>query len=342
MQTPPYSSEASEEAPQGGRSQGPKRPRLSSIISNASEDGAVFLGKAPPRALTPRPRQRRPEPITDAQKPITTLEEDTEPQSPIDRVVLWLEGHWMRRDNEFLRELNRFLFITLAFIVVKHLTWECPPQSSSAVIRENVGDPTWSAVHHNPLAMVDTHAGDSTPASVLGGDIVNAPLSPADLSTPSIPPTSNVAPPRPGVAASAIWTFVPAALANALPSFLKPPKIEEALRSLNIAGAVVPFARNKVFNGLYTGAVSAMTTVREPDTHGWDVVVANQERRQHLLSVLGSMEEVSSHLYVILSSQLFKGSAANSNSEQTSAIEKLEGLQTQLEELKTHQYEIVR
>lgn len=312
----------------------------------------MFLGKAPPRALTPRPRHRRPEPIADTQQTIATFEEDTVPHSPIDRVVLWLESYWAQRsENEFLRELNRFLFIALAFVVVRHITWECPPQDASTVIRGNLGDSAWSAVHHNPWAMEDTDARSSgwMPASALRGDVANPPWSPAHQSTSNLPPISNIASPHPGVAASAIWTFVPAALANALPNFrdavpslLQPSNIKKALQPSNIAGAILPFARNKIFNSLYSGATSAMTPAREPDTHGWDVVVANQERRQHFLSVLGDMGEVSSHLYLELSSQLFQGSAQNSNSEQISAIEKLERLQTQLEELKTHQYEIVR
>lgn len=357
MQTPPYTPESLEEVLQGrsdSRSQGQRRPRISSSVSNASsEDGAVFLGKAPPRALTPRPRHRRPEPIADTQQTIATLEEDTVPQSPIDRVVLWLEGYWAQRsENELLRELNRFLFITLAFVVVRHLTWECPPQDSSAVMRGNLGDSAWSAVQHNPWAMVDTDTCDSgrMPASALRGDLVNTSWSLAGQSMAKIQdPASDIAAPHPGVAASAVWTFVPAALANALPTYraalpslLQLSTIKQALQPSNMAGAILPFVRNKFFNSLYSGATSAMTPAREPDVHGWDVVVANQERRKHFLSVLGDMEEVSSHLYLELSSQLFQGSAQNSNSEQISAIEQLEGLKAQLEELKTHQYELVR
>jgi hypothetical protein len=47
MQTPPGTPE--------GRSEGPKRRRLDSIASDASGDGAVFLGRAPPRPSTPEP-----------------------------------------------------------------------------------------------------------------------------------------------------------------------------------------------------------------------------------------------------------------------------------------------
>jgi hypothetical protein len=47
MQTPPGTPE--------GRSEGSKRRRITSTSSSDSEDGAVFLGHAPPRAVTPQP-----------------------------------------------------------------------------------------------------------------------------------------------------------------------------------------------------------------------------------------------------------------------------------------------
>ena len=127
MRTPPYTPE---DKVKDGQERS-RRPRVSSVVSNSSEDGAVFLGRTPPRALTPtpRPRKRRPEPIQDTQQQIATFEEDTTPQSPVDRVVLWLENSWAHYlENLHLREVNRFLFVALVVVAVRHLTWECPPQ----------------------------------------------------------------------------------------------------------------------------------------------------------------------------------------------------------------------
>ncbi|KAG9573240.1 hypothetical protein KCU97_g15149, partial [Aureobasidium melanogenum] len=348
MQTPPYTPEKPEErlkTRSRSQSQDLNRSRASSIISNASsEDGAVFLGKAPPRALTPRPAKRRPEPILDTSQSLTTFEEDTTPHSPIERLVVWIEGQLTQGDeNEFLRQLVLLLFIALIFVVVRNFNVECPP---AVVIRGDIGDPAWSAVHHNPWPMMDTDVGDvvRTPATALGADIGNPSWTPAQKSTPNLSQNTNVATPHSGTSAFAIWNF--AALANALPDSLQPSKLKDAAKSflhpLTIASSAGSFLRNKAIGKMFSGATSAITPVREPDIHGWDVVVANQERRQHLLSVLGDMEEVSSHLYVELSSQLFENSAHNTNSEQISAIERLEELHTQLEELKIHQYEIVR
>ncbi|KAG9548135.1 hypothetical protein KCU71_g12664, partial [Aureobasidium melanogenum] len=348
MQTPPYTPEKPDERLKNrsrSRSQGLNRPRASSIISNASsEDGAVFLGKAPPRALTPRPQKRRPEPIQDTQQSLTTFEEDTTPQSPMERLVIWIERQWTQGDeNEFLRQLVLLLFIALIFVVVRNSNVECPP---AVVIRGDVGDPAWSAVHHNPWSMMDRDANDvvRTPATALGADIGDPSWTSAQESTPNIPSNTNVATSDSGTSAFAIWNF--AALANALPDSLQPSKLKDAAKSflhpLTIASSAGSFLRSKAIGKMFSGATSAITPVREPDIHGWDVVVANQERRQHLLSVLGDMEEVSSHLHVELSSQLFEKSAHNTNAEQISAIERLEELQTQLEELKTHQYEVVR
>lgn len=342
MQTPPYTPEDNIR----GRQEGSRRPRVSSVVSNSSEDGAVFLGKTPPRALTPRPIKRRPKPIQDTQRDISTSEEDIAPQSPVQRAVLWLGNSWAHyQENLRLKEINRLLFIALIFVAVRHLTWECPPQHPAVVMRGDVGDAAWSGVHHNHWAMADTDAGASNwaQAAALGADIVNPPLS------PDTPLHTNLATSNPGTPASAIWTF--AALTNtlphfpkALPSFLQPWKIKEFLKPSNIiSGAVWPFARNKALNNVWSFGTSAfMPAPPEPDIHGWDVVVANQERRQHFLSVLRDMEEVSSHLHVELSGQLFEDSAQNTDSEQISAINNLEGLQKRLEELKTHQYDIVR
>lgn len=348
MQTPPYTPEKLEEISKShsrSRSQSLNRPRASSIVSNASsEDGAVFLGKALPRALTPRPAKRRPGPISDTQQSLTTYEEDKTPHSLIERLILWLEGQWTARDeNEFLRQLVLLLFIALVFVVVRDSNVECPP---AVVIRGDIGDPAWSAVHHNPWPMMDRDASGvvRTPATALGVDIGIPSWTPADQSTPDIPQNTNIATPHSGTSAFAIWNF--AALANALPDFLQASKLKGAAKSflhpLAIASSAGSFVRNKAIGKMFSGATSAITPVCEPDIHGWDVVIANQERRQHFLSVLGNMEEVSSHLQVELSSQLFENYADNTSSEQISAIDRLEELQTQLTGLKTHQHEIVK
>ncbi|CAD0097597.1 unnamed protein product, partial [Aureobasidium mustum] len=342
MQTPPYTPEDKVK----GRQEGSRRPRVSSVVSNSSEDGAVFLGKTPPRALTPRPIKRRPKPIQDTQREIATSEEDIAPQSPVERAVLWLENSWAHyQENLHLREVNRILFITLVFVAVRHLTWECPPQHPAVVIRGNVGDSAWSGVHHNHWAMADTDAGASNwaQAAALGADIVSPPLS------PDTPLHTNLATSNPGTSAFAIWNFAPAALANVLPAFPNPAAlakdVREFLKPSNFKNSAGTFIRNKLIYGVWFGAtypIYAMRPTPKLDTHGWDVIVANQERRQHFLSVLRDMEEVSSHLHVELSGQLFEGSAQNTNEEQISAINNLEDLQKRLEELKTHQYDIVR
>jgi hypothetical protein len=81
----------------------------------------------------------------------------------------------------------------------------------------------------------------------------------------------------------------------------------------------------------------------KPDIHGWDIVVANQKKRGDILEALKNLEEVSLSLHVQLSSQLFANKSGDDGDEEhISAIKTLEDLQTQLEELKTHQSDIVR
>ncbi|KAH0333716.1 hypothetical protein KCU81_g9740, partial [Aureobasidium melanogenum] len=339
MQTPPYTPETKiDESLQNRSSKGSRRPRASSVISNvSSEDGAVFLGKAPPRALTPRPRQRRPEPIQDTEQSIVTSEEDTRPPSPI---WLWLEDQWTRTqrdETEFLRQLVLFLFITLAFVTVRSYNATCPPQSPGVVIKGNVDDPAWSAVDHNPWPMMDRDASDSvlSPATTLAGDISSSDWSPVQ-SKPDIPLDTNIAASHSGSSAFAMWSFLPAALTNPL----QPSKLKEGVKSLlypvTIAGSVWSFAQRQFMSWSWSKTTSAFTPVREPDIHGWDVVIANQERRQHFLSELRNMEEVSSQVHIKLNSELFERSADLSD------IESYEELQTHLTELKTHQFEIVR
>lgn len=336
MQTPPYTPEKKlDELLQNRSSNGSRRPRASSVISSvSSEDGAVFLGKAPPRALTPRPRQRRPEPIQDTQESVVTSEEDTRPPSPI---WLWLEDQWtrpQRDETEFLRQLVLFLFITLAFVTVRSYNATCPPQSPGVVIHGNVGDPAWSAVDHNPWPMMDRDASDSdlSPATTLAGDVSSSPWSAAQ-SNPNIPRNTEIASSHPGTSA---WSFMPAALPNSL----QPSKLKEGVKSLlhpvTIAGSVWSFAQRQFMSWSWSKTTSAITPIRKPDIHGWDVVIANQERRFHFLSVLRNMEGVSSQVHIELNSQLFERSADLFD------IESYEKLQTHLTELKTHQHEIVR
>jgi hypothetical protein len=81
----------------------------------------------------------------------------------------------------------------------------------------------------------------------------------------------------------------------------------------------------------------------KPDIHGWDAVVTNQKKRGDILEALKNLEEVSSSLHVQLSSQLFAIKSGDaSDKEHISSIKTFEAVQTQLEELKTHQSKIVR
>ena len=164
------------------------------------------------------------------------------------------------------------------------------------------------------------------------GDAVGRSAHLPALNTPTTPGSSIASPGPSGVLASQIWTFNPKALAYVVSAY-----ISSNVPSM-ISGAT-SWAKG------YVGKVAinkgSEMLASEPDIHGWDTVLASQENRAGILSALEDVDEVSAPLYVQLSSQVFANQSADA-SDNFKRIKMLETLQTQLEELKTHQYEIVR
>jgi hypothetical protein len=207
----------------------------------------------------------------------------------------------------------------------------------------DVNDAACVPAHQYPLsANGDNSIPDSMPAVVVPGSfgglpeaipLPSSPITP-DSSIPNSPPT--------GIPASQIWTFNPSALSTAIPTWLHPIPLLSSLLTL-LRGQIASQASSKVGKAVLNKGSSIIAS--EPDIHIWDTVVANQRDRAGLLSALEHVEEVSSSLHVQFSDQLFAkkaGGVERSNEEQISAIKTLEALQMQLQELKGHQFEIVR
>jgi hypothetical protein len=356
---------------------GSQRPHLDRNNSDISEDGAMFLGHAPPRTLTPqsstedlvptrhqaeawqellqRPRQnsdisedgapflgqliirpetpqllirRRASAISIQHVPDVEVEAPL--QTPMERLLYYLdgrfiEGPWPARDRrEFWKGFRRASYIALGLMVVKELNAPacipylpkadvaCAPPTPQYPSVVNEYDPNWIA------------AAIPLPAS---------PFSPsfADQSILS---------PRPSIPASQIWTFTPSALSNALPSIPHPVTLLSSLAK-SLGGTIVGQAGDQLGKAVIDKGSEVIAG--ESDIHGWDIVVANQKKRGDVLEASKNLEEVSSSLHVQPSSQLFEGKSRDDGDEEhISSIKTLEAVQTQLEELKTHQSEIVR
>lgn len=389
MQTPPKTPGDSPE----GRPEGPKRARLNSTSSNTSEDGAIFLGKAPPRVITPQPtdweaeqwnqserqsrglkrsyrerhgsyvsedgavfmgrnvsrsntpQRRRASPI-DVQQSLPVDGEEAGPRSPIERFIFWIDGRlieglWTERERKRLWQgVAQTLVIVLAFVVVQNRSCpECAPSDAVAlrrdvgepILRADVGGTAWLPAHQS-LPIVVPGENIVPVGAAYNGDAVGTPAHLPTLNTPNIPGSSIAGPGPSGVLASQIWTFNPKALAYVVSAYISsnvPSMVSSATSWAK--GYVGKVAINK----------GSELLASEPDIHGWDTVLASQENRAGILSALKNVDEVSGPLYVQLSSQVFANLSpdASDNSER---IMTLEALQTQLKELETHQYEIVK
>ena len=132
-----------------------------------------------------------------------------------------------------------------------------------------------------------------------------------------------------GVIASQLWTFNPRTVAYAVSEYLFG-NIGKV-----VSGAVFGKVGNVVLNK------GSEMIAAEPDIHGWDVVTANPEDRAVLFDALRRIDEVSSSLQVQLGAQLFANQTADA-SDNLKRIDTLEALQTQLDELKLHQHEILK
>jgi hypothetical protein len=377
MQTPPETPAS----PQEGRSGGPKRRRRNSTSSDASEDGAVFLGRRP-RSISPEPdtwgifTERRPQSqrnsrrnsnvsedgavfmgrnISRANTPrprarrralsinVPTSGGEVSPRSPMGRLVYRLEGNWNWTENQkrkFWKQAALALTVVLSFMIVTGFNSpDCPPRFTS-----DGGDAVCIPTHQSPSASssryptmaVNWHNRPTTTApgsSVLEGSPTPSspigPLSPTSPNSPTFPDSSTPNPGPTGVLASQLWTFNPKVVAYAFSEYL--------------LGSI-----GKMVNGALWSQVGNQVTKRgsevfaaEPDIHGWDVVVASQRNRASILSASRNVEEVSWSLKVQLSDQLFANQSADA-SDNAERITTLQALQTQLDELKVHQYEIVK
>jgi hypothetical protein len=394
MQTPPGTPE--------GRSEGSKRRHLDSVASDASGDGAVFLGRAPPRPSTPEPttwemipsgyqtqgpivskRSRNNSNVSEdgavflgqlisrphtpqltarrrmssigIQQPRPTYEEDAQPRSPMQRMIFLLEGRFIegpwigRQRREFWKGCTQALVFVLGFMMMMELN--APHRYPSRITVDiaervptaDVNDAACVPAHQYPLsANGDNSIPDSMPAVVVPGNFGGRPEAIPLLPSPITPDSSISNSPSTGIPASQIWTFNPSALSSAFPTSLHPIPLLSSILNL-LSGQIASQAGSQVGKAVLNKGSSIIAS--EPDIHIWDTVVKNQRDRAGILQALEGVEEVSSSLHVQFSDQLFAnkaGGGERSNEEQISAIKTLEALQIQLQELKGHQYEIVR
>jgi hypothetical protein len=295
------------------------------------------MGRNVSRSNTSRPRDRRRASPIDVQQPLPGGEEEAAPRSPLERFIYWVDGRfveglWTERERKRLWQgVAQTLIIVLAFVVVQNRSCpECAP-SDAVALRRDVGDTAWLPAHQSlPIAMPGE---DIVPVgAAYNGDAVGTAAHLPTLNTPTTPSSSIASPGPSGVLASQIWTFNPKALAYVVSAYISsnvPSMVSSATSWAK--GYVGKVAINK----------GSEMLASEPDIHGWDTVLASQENRAGILSALKNVEEVSAPLYVQLSSQVFANQSPDA-SDNLKRIKTLEALQIQLEELKTHQYEIVR
>jgi hypothetical protein len=394
MQTPPGTPE--------GRSGGSKRRRLDSVASDASGDGAVFLGRAPPRPSTPEPttwemvpsgyqtqgsiiskRSRHNSNVSEdgavflgqlisrphspqlaARRRVSSIgihhqlptdEEDEVPRTPMQRMIFFLEGRFIegpwtgKQRREFWKGRTQALVIVLGFMMMMELNASHRfPSRITVDIAEraptaDVSDAACVPAHQYPLS-ADEHKSvpDAIAAAIIPADFGGLPEGIPLPPSPITPDSSISNSPPTGIPASQIWTFNPSALSTATPTWLQPIPLLSNLLTL-LTGQIASQAGSQVGKAVLNKGSSIIAS--EPDIHIWDTVVKNQRDRAGLLSALENVEEVSSSLHVQFSDQVFAkkaGGVGTSNQEQISAIKTLEALQIQLQELKGHQYEIVR
>jgi hypothetical protein len=295
--------------------------------SNISEDGAPFLGQLITRPETPQLRVRR-QASAIAIQHVTNAEDEAPLPSPMERLIHYLEGRFIegpwtaREKREFWKRFRRASYLALGAMVVKELNApECIPIPRADLACPPT--PQYPSVaneyDHNWIAAV-------------------IPLPPSPFS-PNFAENSILSP-RPGVPASQIWTFTPSALSKALPSIPHPVTLLGSLAKF-LGGTIVGRAGGEFGKAVVDKGTKVIAS--KPDIHGWDAVVTNQKKRGDILEALKNLEEVSSSLHVQLSSQLFAIKSGDaSDKEHISSIKTFEAVQTQLEELKTHQSKIVR
>jgi hypothetical protein len=262
----------------------------------------------------------------------------------------FIEGPWTgRQRREFWKGCTQALVFVLGFMMMKELN---APHRYSSRFNGNiveraptadVSDAACVRAYQYPLsANGDTSVPDSMPAVVVPGNFGSLPES-VPLPPSPITPDSDISKSPPtGIPASQIWTFNPSALSSAIPNWLHPIPLLGSLFTL-LSGQIASQASSKVGKAVLNKGSSIIAS--EPDIHIWDTVVKIQRDRAGILSALENVEEVSSSLHVQISDQLFAkkvGGVGTSTQEQISAIKTLEALQGQLQELKGHQYEIVR
>lgn len=377
MQTPPRTPAS----PQEGRSGGPKRRRRNSTSSDSDEDGAVFLGRRR-RSISPepvfeeipperRPRsQRSPRRYSnvsedgavfmgrDISRPNTpqsfrrrTLSINVPasgghppPRSPMRRLVYWLErplnyASWtVAQKQKFWKEVALALTIVVSFMLVTRFSQpDCPPRYT-AVSGSDGGAAVCVPTHHHYSSTSSVQSPTIVPEESVIPSSPVGPLSPISPNSPAFPepnmPNSGSIPnPDPtapkGVLASELWTYNPKTVAYAFSEY-----IFGNLGNL-IHSAFWGQVGSEVVNKGYE------VFAAEPDVHGWDSVVASQQNRAGILEALRGVEEVSSSLQVQLSAQLFANQTAGA-SDNAERVMTLEALQTQLDELKTRQHDIVK
>jgi hypothetical protein len=369
--TPPRTPGGSSESKSGDS----QRPRLDRTDSDVSEDGAMFLGHAPPRALTPQPsieelaptrhqaevwaelfhRPRQNSNISDDGAPFLG-QLITRPETPELRVRRQASAISIQHVPDIEVEaplrtpMERLIhYLEGRFIEgpwtarEKREFWKGFRRASylalGAMVVKELNAPECIPVPRADLACPPTPQYPSVANGYDPNWIAAAiPLPPSPFS-PTFADQSLLSP-RPGIPASQIWTFAPSALSKVLPSIPHPVTVLSSLTKF-LGGALVGQA-----GGQFGKAVidkGSKVIARKPDIHGWDVVVANQKKRGDILEALKSLEEVSSSLHVQLSSQLFEEKSGDAgDKEHISAIKTLQAVQEQLKELKTHQSEIVR
>lgn len=329
-----------------------RQPRSQSSprrYSNVSEDGAVFMGRDISRANTPQPFRRRALSIN-----VPKFEGERLPRSPMSKIIYWLErplnyGSWsVTEKKRFWKEVALALIVVVSFMLFTGFSSsDCPPRYT-AVSRTVGGEAVCVPTHRYSSTASVQHStivpqGPPTPSPVrplspIGHLNPVGPRSPVSPNNPTVPDSSiphprgipNSDPTAPtGVLASQLWTFDPKTVAYAVSEYL--------------------FGNVKdLIHGAFWGQVGSQAVSKgyeifaaEPDIHGWDVVTANPENRAVLFDALRSVEEVSSSLQVQLGAQLFANQTADA-SDNSKRINTLEALQTQLDELKLHQHEIVK
>jgi hypothetical protein len=261
----------------------------------------------------------------------------------------FIEGPWTgRQRREFWKGCTHALVFVLGFMMMMELNASHRfPSRITVDIAEraptaDVGD-ACVPTHQYPSS-ADEHKSvpNSMPAVVVPGNFGGLPEAIPLPPSPITPDSSIPNPPPTGIPASQIWTFNPSALSSAIPTWLHPIPLLSSLLNL-LSGQITSQASSKVGKAVLNKGSSIIAS--EPDIHIWDTVVKIQRDRAGILSALENVEEVSSSLHVQISDQLFAkkvGGVGTSTQEQISAIKTLEALQGQLQELKGHQYEIVR